>query len=287
MDLIRRRFLDLCSTHQYMGFPAKDMEELHIELSQYMKLDDPKLTDLNKVTLMEMLFYIKVLVSEDIEAEVIYRTLCDQIGENSPRMHVMKGTLLQITEGDKKAVEYLKKLLDEVLEFDTDAVDYLCVSKKLLSIQKPVMSQEAWIREVLSVVEKFPLDGELWWALAAEYQSLGHFDRAAYCLEEILIVSPFAYSVFAQLGEVLYYKGVHSKKIDNDALQEALRNSLRAVELSETCTKGWSFVAVISARLKKRELFELSCRKLEEIEGLPNLQDRKIARHILRCVKYE
>ncbi|AMD22994.1 HHR225Cp [Eremothecium sinecaudum] len=285
MDHIRARFLALCITHQYVTLPADETVQLHKELDNYLKLGDPKLSEVDFMSLCEMLFYLKVLVNDDIEAEVVYRRISDRLGENSPKMHVMKATLLQITEGDLKAVTYLKRLRDEVLEFDTDSADYLFIEKKILAIERATLSQEVYIGKMLSLLEKFPLDGELWWALASEYSSIGQFDKAAYCLEEVIVIAPFAYNVFAKLGEVLYYSATCGKKLNKVVLQEALDNCLRAVELSETCLKAWSFIAVISDKLKKRELSDLSCRKLKEIELTGNPQDIETARFILDSLR--
>ncbi|AET39691.1 Emc2p Ecym_4670 [Eremothecium cymbalariae DBVPG len=284
MDLLKERLLTLSVTHQYVSLPPKEIEHLYTELKHYLNVGDPNLSEVDFMTLTELLFNLAVYMGEDTEAEVIYRTLTDRFGHDSPKLHIMKATLLQITEGDLKAKEYLNKLLNSVLEFDTDSVDYLCVSKKLLAINSYEMHSDRRLAMLIDLLEKFPLDGELWWKLAMEYYSNGHFEEAAYCLEDVLIISPFNYNAFAQLSEILFYKAIRTGKTEEGLLEEALDNALRAVELSETCLKGWALVRKISSLLRKDKLFELSFRKLNEIGECGNPADRKTAKYILKSL---
>ena len=96
---------------------------------------------------------------------------------------------------------------------------------------------------------------------------------------------PFNYVGFAQLAEVMYYKA-ESVRSDNTqrevALKAALNNALRSVELSETCLRGWTLIAVISKRLgTKPLLLDLATKKLQEISNSPNMLDKVTAEFIL------
>ncbi|AEY95690.1 FACR173Wp [Eremothecium gossypii FDAG1] len=285
MQLMRERLLELYNTKQYVVLPPDETVKLQREVTASLNSADPGLNDVDRMALMEMNFYLLVYIGEEIEADVLYRTLVGRIGENSPRMHLMKATLLQVTEGDPAAAKYLKNLLEKQLEYDTDSVDYLQVSKKLIALERPALSTELWMKKLLSLLEKFPLDAELWWTLAMEYYKLGQFDQAIYCFEEVLLISPLAYSAFAQLAEVLYCKAMREKPVSTDVLQEALENALRAVELSSNCLKGWSFVGKISSVLEKPRLLSLALTKLREIESSSNKQHSKTAKYILKSLE--
>ncbi|SCW00138.1 LAFE_0B10286g1_1 [Lachancea fermentati] len=282
MDPVKERFLTIEKTKYYTIASPAEVSSLYGQLKTYLGSGDQALTELEYMSLMRMLFDLTVYIGKDVEAEALYKTFADRLGENSPHLHVMKATLIQINDKDAAAENYLTTLLKDSLEYDTDALDYLLVSKKLLSIRRNSLTKEKFIRQVLDLVDKFPLDAELWWFLAQEYFGLGQFEQASYCLEEVLCIHPFNYVAFGQLGQVLYYKALRDKKTNKTATLEAsLNNFLRSVELSETFLKGWSFIANISKELGKKELLELAKGKLMEIQKSDSQVDSATAKLIL------
>lgn len=284
MDCIREKLLTIQNTCYYVQLSAEEIVTLYKELKAYLGSGDPKLKEIDYISLMDLLFQLSCYMGKDVECEVLYKGLKDRFGENSPRLHLMQATLLQINENDDIVEEYISGLLREVLKFETDSQDYLLMSKKLLSIKRNKLPQETWLRQLLDLVEKFPSDAELWWMCGTEYYSLGQFDRSAYCFEEVLCITPFNYVAFAQLGEVLYYKALRGNRASKDTLKNSLDNFLRSVELSEMFVKGWSFIAKISKELSKNKLLNLARTKLEEIAATGNEQDKATAKLILESL---
>lgn len=276
------------STQLYTQFDTEELQELHDELKLYMKSGDPDLSQSAYLLLMEMLFYVNVYLNRDIDAEVIYNTLRDRFGENSPKLYVMKATLLQINENDQAAIEFIETLTKETLEYDTDSVSYALLQKKLLSITARSHNKEWLLRQLISLVEKFPLDAEIWWFAGKIYFELGQFERAAFCYEEVICIMPFNYVAFGQLAETLYYKALRVDKSQakiRGTLQKSLNNALRSVELSEFYLKGWSFVAIISAKLdNKKQLVNLARTKLQEISNSSNSKNKATADLILKNI---
>lgn len=276
------------TTQLYTQFDAVELQKLHDELKHYMKSGDPDLSQSAYLLLMEMLFYVNVYLSKDIDAEVIYNTLRDRFGENSPKLYVMKATLLQINGNDKAAIEFIENLTEERLEYDTDSMSYVLLQKKLLSITARSHNKEWLLRQLISLLEKFPLDAEIWWFAGEIYFELGQFERAAFCYEEIICIMPFNYVAFGQLAETLYYKALRVDKSQakiRSTLQKSLDNALRSVELSEFYLKGWSFIAIISAKLdNKKQLINLARSKLQEISNSSNSKNKATADLILKNI---
>ncbi|QLL31537.1 hypothetical protein HG536_0B04010 [Torulaspora globosa] len=286
MSARTQRLLTIASTKLYTELDAGELHDLHDELVAYTSSLGSGVSESAQLTLLEMLFYVKVYLSKDVDAQVIYNTLRDRFGEHSPSLYVMKATLLQINEGDQVAIDYIEKLIKESLEYDTDAVSYLLLQKKLLSIKASSHDKEWLLKQVLSLIEKFPLDPELYWFAAKIYTELGQFDRAAYCYEEVLCIMPFNYVAFGQLAESLYYKALKNEKLSTrrrDGLQKALENALRSVELSENYLKGWSFVAMISKKLDGRDkIFKLARSKIQQIADSSNAKNKATANLLLK-----
>lgn len=281
MEILKDRYLTICSTKYYTAAPAHEVASLWDQLKTYLGAGDPTLSELDYMSLTHMLFDLSIYNGKDVEAETLFKTFKDRFGSSSPYLHVMQATLLQVNKGDREAEEFLTKLLKDALEYETDIIDYLLVSKKLLSIRRKSITKEEYLKQLLGLAEKFPVDGELWYAIAQEYASLGQFEQAAYSLEEVLCIAPFNYVAFAQLSEVLYYRALREKKDKDSLLQQSLSNALRSVELSENFVKGWAFVAVTSKELSKAKLLNLSKKKLREIMVGCNDTDKATAKKIL------
>ncbi|CAR24096.1 Emc2p [Lachancea thermotolerans CBS 6340] len=281
MEILKDRYLTICSTKYYTAAPAHEVASLWDQLKTYLGAGDPTLSELDYMSLTHMLFDLSIYNGKDVEAETLFKTFRDRFGSSSPYLHVMQATLLQVNKGDREAEEFLTKLLKDALEYETDIIDYLLVSKKLLSIRRKSITKEEYLKQLLGLAEKFPVDGELWYAIAQEYASLGQFEQAAYSLEEVLCIAPFNYVAFAQLSEALYYRALREKKDKDSLLQQSLSNALRSVELSENFVKGWAFVAVTSKELSKAKLLNLSKKKLREIMVGCNDTDKATAKKIL------
>ncbi|EJT41340.1 EMC2-like protein [Saccharomyces kudriavzevii IFO 1802] len=289
-DLVRDKLLTIMNTKAYTQFNPEQLLTLEHELKVYMKSGDSALTEGNYFFLMEMLFYVLVYRSQDVDAQVIYNTLRDRLGESSYKMVIMKATLLQINGDDKGAIEFLENLLEEDLEYETNFVTYVSIAKKLIAIKasSKSLNQEAILKELMALTDKFPLDTELWWYASEIYFEMGQFEKTRYCLEQVLCITPFNYACFAKLSETLYYEALRSKKqVKAELLGKALNNALRSVELSELYLKGWALVNVISremGRSKQDDLVKLSQSKLKEISKKSNNEDKITAKLILNKI---
>ncbi|EWH17632.1 hypothetical protein P283_J20586 [Saccharomyces cerevisiae P283] len=289
-DLVREKLLTIMNTKAYTQFNPEQLLQLENEMKIYMKSGDSALTEGNYFFLMEMLFYVLVYRNQDVDAQVVYNTLRDRLGENSYKMVIMKVTLLQINGNDKGAIEYLENLLNDDLEYETDFVTYVSIAKKLIAIKTTSknLSQESILKEVVALTDKFPLDAELWWYASEIYFEMGQFEKAHYCLEQVLCITPFNYACFGRLSETLYYEALRSKKQTKiELLEKALKNALRSVELSELYLKGWALVNIISRELgrnKQNDLIKLSASKLKEISAKSNNKDKITAELILNKI---
>lgn len=265
MDLFREKLLTIHKTAAWTVLPPAEIEYAYKEAKFLLASGLNGLNELNYMSVTELLFYLCIVRGSDEEAQSIYQTVKDQFGEDSPRIHLMRATLIQVTESDDAAKEYINKLIKGQLEIATDSEDYVQMKKKLLAIERPSMTKEKWVQELLDLVEKFPLDAELWSLLSKEYEESGNYDQAIYCMEEVIVSIPFNYEAFGQLAYLHYLK--YTKDPSSEAsLQSSLSNALRSVELAEAYVKGWGLVLTTSEKLMKKDLHELATRKLVELQ---------------------
>lgn len=288
LDQVRERMTTIATTKYYVEMHPQELVELQAELNTYLNFRDPKRSSSLELTLWDLLFYVNILLSKDFEAQVIYNKLRDRFGEHSPNLYVMRVTLLEVNRNDKVAMKFINQFLDEVLEFDTDPQAYLNLSKKLISIQNRLPGNDIKdsLKRTLELIEKFPIDPELWWYAGELYLKMDQFDKAAYCFEEIVCIMPFNYISFTKIAETLYLKALSLNKKNNKdfdiILQKALDNALRSVELSELYVKGWSLVALISSKMNEKvKILNVARKNLKHISEISNEKDRITAEYIL------
>jgi len=58
------------------------------------------------------------------------------------------------------------------------------------------------VDSLVGFLDTFPTDAESWSELAALYVSINLYNQAIFCLEEILLILPYAYNIHARIGEI-------------------------------------------------------------------------------------
>lgn len=282
MDLLKNKLLAIHKTGAWAILPPKEIDLAYKETKLLIDAGLNGLDEISYFSMVELLFYLCLVRGEDTEAETLYKTVTDRLGDDSPRIHVMHSMLIQVTQSDDAAKKYIEDLIKNQLEIATDSEDYVQMKKRLLAIERPSMSKEKWVKELLDLVEKFPLDAEIWSLLSQEYQEAGDLRQAIYCMEEVIIGVPFSYEAFGQLAYLHYLKS-QSDSDPEAALQSSLSNALRSVELAEAYVKGWGIVLKTSQKLnKKPELTQLAVRKLQELQqNNDNREITNVSRYLL------
>ncbi|KAH3902528.1 uncharacterized protein SCODWIG_02936 [Saccharomycodes ludwigii] len=305
---LKEKLISIATTGYYAQLDPKQIEETYHELKTYLKFSTG-LTNMEYFQLLDLLLILCLYKGRDTEAEFLYKALCDKFGEDSPFLHYYRSLLHEIGNINNPDVEDttpvekdIENLISTHLEVETDNVDYLLMSKRYLMLKKRGCSIQTWLRLCFGLLEKFPMDAELWYSCALEYFKLELYDQAIYCFEEVVMLTPFNYVALGSLGEALYYKyksnttTITNKNNNNLAetiyvLQEALDRFLKSVELSENYMKSWCFIAIICKEIldlsnndkkysKKRELLDLAKRQLQKTD-IMNESDKTACKLVL------
>ncbi|KAK9465593.1 hypothetical protein V1512DRAFT_265441 [Lipomyces arxii] len=209
--------------------------------------------------LIELEFYLGVLTGHDTAARAALTTLVDRFGMSSARVAVLRGVFIEVSEGPVKALEYL-----------STRPDYeLAATKRRLAILKSTGEKNAFVKELLVLVETFPSDGESWAELAAAYVESGMYAQAVFALHEVLLLFPLAYNVNAIIGETLYEFG--NSLNGSQAVEkyiESVKYFSRSVELCEDYVRGWIGILNVSKKIngeKYQKLNEIAKSELTRI----------------------
>lgn len=98
------------------------------------------------------------------------------------------------------------------------------------------------ISALVDLLDFSPTDAESWAELSDLYLSQSMYSQAIFSLEEVLVITPFAWNVHARMGELLYISATAANNTDGNVLRnlsESLRRFCRSIELCDNYLRGY------------------------------------------------
>lgn len=282
---VEDKLLNIHRLGLYATFTPGQVSSTYALLVNYLNYNLNSISSIKYYDLLELQFYLSLLSNRDVEAKTCLDRIIDKFGDqDSQRTAILKATYLEATLDTKTAIDYLSKRTKNEL---------LCL-KKRVALSKRTTSQADYIKALNGYLNITPLDTEVWYELAETYYEIGHYEKAVYALQEILIILPFAYNIFARVGEIEH--AIFKRDGDVETLVSSIKHFLRSVELSANYVRGWSGVYITSkelsgldakklkgAKINHTKLREVSATKLKDIITTKgsNSDDLKAAQQII------
>lgn len=98
------------------------------------------------------------------------------------------------------------------------------------------------IAALVDLLDFSPTDAESWAELSDLYLSQNLYSQAIFSLEEVLLITPFAWNVHARMGELLYISATAANSADGNVLKtlsESMRRFCRSIELCDNYLRGY------------------------------------------------
>lgn len=288
---MKEKLLKVNQQGSYASFSSEQTIENFTQLSAFLAANYNDLPEIEYFELIELQFKLALLVGNDEVAKTCLDRLIDKFGHlDTPRITVLKADyMLANSEDFKQVIEYLDKKLAES--------DDLLVLKKKTALTKHVATTEEYIDNLKHYLDINPTDVETWYELSEVYYSVKHFDKAIFCLEEVLVVIPNAYNVFSRIGELNYLLFKQAAKKDAETLVKSVKNFSRSVELCGNHVEGWSGLCVVLQELlaldklksksQYEELLSVSKSQLQTVIDEKRCSEVNLARgkEILQSIK--
>lgn len=242
-------YLSILSLGVFATYSPDQLDRLHSSLTPLLEqnLPLPVLFDLRCLH-----FYVLLLSNRDNEARAGLDRIHDQFGAaKSQRISILRLMLAEATGDRKGAITALGTKKDE-----------LRTSRRLATLARRRADGSDTLPDYLRALNHYldlqPADTLAWAELGHQYHGAGHYDKAVFCFQEVLMAQPLAYNVLCDVGTSHYYHVLQQqqtkqarKKEELLAHMERLRSArdafLRAAELSATYTRAWVGVLVVTA----------------------------------------
>lgn len=249
--LAKQRYLAILSSGVFATFSPEKLATLHQEVGDYLNAHSGRLDLTDQFDLYELQFYLALLTNHDVEAKSYLDRINDQFaGKLSQKIMILR-LMYHEARGDMKAA----------VNALGDNADELRASRRLATFSRTKLdgspNVEEYIKNLNYYLNLQPSDSLAWAELGDQYHKVGHYDKAVFCFNEVLLQEPNAYNIFYKVGLNLYYQFLQEYQEKNDkkdkllasmAVLENSRNAfLRSVEISGTYVKSWVGIYVVSS----------------------------------------
>lgn len=183
---------------------------------------------------------------DEQSAGLCLERLTERFGAGNERLMALRGLFQEAIAVDDAA---LKQVLEEYERILKDDPANMPVSKRRIALLKSMKKTIEAITALNQFLDSSPTDAEAWAELSDLYLSQGMYQQAIFALEEVLLITPYAWNIHARLGEVLYMTAMAGDAAAERYLAESLRRFCRSIELCDDYLRGYYGLKLTSARL--------------------------------------
>ncbi|VEU19648.1 DEKNAAC100091 [Brettanomyces naardenensis] len=291
---VRQQLLNYSLSRRHLSLPPEHLASLYEVCTQFVgspsnfgQLDK---IEQNSVLLLQL--QLSLLTCHDIEAKAILEKLTDLVNDDrlvsseSQWLIYWRSVYLQcqsengnIEKGDLPTdpiFEYLNQASAKFIKDSNRRIgtslgatgdparlrspeDLYMLKKRKAALFSYGKDNRKYAEKLLELIDLRPLDLENWCELAEVYLASGELEKCHCCYLEVLIGVPFAYNIWARLGEVCLLldrvarDGGNGKKGSSrdsgEQLKNAVRHFSRSIELCDMYARGWSGLYVALKRL--------------------------------------
>ncbi|CAN3365981.1 ER membrane protein complex subunit 2 [Diutina catenulata] len=242
----KHRLLSVAQTGVYVDYTPEQTANALREVVPFVKNHADVLDNIELFELLELQFWLDIFASRDVDAKLVLDRMADQFDASTSQ----RLTLLQSVYAEAQGKP------DEAQAILGKDADRLRLARRLCTFSRE--DPEAYIHALTTYLQTSPSDLVAWSELASTYHTVGHYDKAVFCYQEILLQEPQAYPFFYRVGLNYYYQFLQEKEklkpaVAVQLLQDALNHFLRSVELFNDYDNGWDGVeTLVSLKLDKK-----------------------------------
>ncbi|KAF2142112.1 uncharacterized protein K452DRAFT_249923 [Aplosporella prunicola CBS 121167] len=197
----------------------------------------------------ENLLVLCIRTGDDRSARQCLERLTERFGETNQRVQALKFLYESAVAEDDKALEGVLKELETALKADDTS---LPLRKRKVAILRSMGRTPDAIAALVELLDFSPTDAESWAELSDLYLSQNMHAQAIFSLEELLLITPFAWNVHARMGELLYLSTLAGNASEGNALRglsESMRRFCRSIELCDNYLRGYYGLKLTTKKL--------------------------------------
>ncbi|CAK4029482.1 TPR repeat oca3 [Lecanosticta acicola] len=189
-----------------------------------------------------------IRTGDDESAYLYLEELTDRFGQANERVTALRGLYVEATAKTDDELRAVMTHYESILKEDPTVFS---IRKRRAALLRSMNKIPDAITALTNLLDTSPTDAEAWSELADIYMTQGLYEQAVFCLEEVLLITPNAWTMHAKLGEVLYLqaKAGEAGPEQLKGLSETMRRFCRSLELCDDYLRGYYGLKLTTNRL--------------------------------------
>lgn len=183
---------------------------------------------------------------DEKSAHTSLQRLIDRFGADNERVMALAGLYKEAVSRDDGELYSILEEYDSILLQDPTNMP---VFKRRITLLTSLGKSADAISSLIKFLDSSPNDTEAWAELSDLYVTQGMYPQAIFALEELLLVTPYAWNIHARLGEVLYISGSLAKIGMEKLMIDSLQRFCRSIELCDNYLRGYYGLKIVTDRL--------------------------------------
>lgn len=197
-------------------------------------------------TVNENLFYAALRTGNEVSARAVLARLEDRFGEHNERIITLRAIYHEATAQSDRDLEKVFDGYEKILKEDPTNMS---IRKRRVAVLKALGRTHDALSALTVLLQNSPTDVEAWAEASELYASQQAWGQAIYCAEEVLLVTPNAWSAHAHVATLHYLTTASSNPSSLSALSLSLKHFCRSIELNDSYLRGYYGLKLVSTKL--------------------------------------
>ncbi|KNG49028.1 tetratricopeptide repeat domain-containing protein [Stemphylium lycopersici] len=197
-------------------------------------------------TVHENLFLSTLRTGDEKAALQILQRLESRFGDQNERIITLRGIY---NEATSKSDADLEKVFDAYEKILRDDPTNMSIRKRRVAVLKALGRTNDAITAVTVLLQNSPTDAEAWAEASELYASTGAWGQAIFCAEEVLLITPNAWTAHAHIATLHYLSTASNNPPNFSSFALALKHFCRSVELNDSYLRGYYGLKLLTSKL--------------------------------------
>ncbi|KAI4928717.1 hypothetical protein J4E85_005335 [Alternaria conjuncta] len=197
-------------------------------------------------TIHENLFLSTLRTGDENAALSILQRLEARFGDHNERIITLRGIYNEATARSDAELEKVFEAYEKILRDDPTNMS---IRKRRVAVLKALGRTADAITAVAVLLKNSPTDSEAWAEASELYASQAAWGQAIYCAEEVLLITPNAWSAHAHIATLHYLSTASNNPPSLSSLALSLKHFCRSVELNDAYLRGYYGLKLLTTKL--------------------------------------
>lgn len=203
----------------------------------------------------EKLFYMALELKLVDKAEELLIEFKNKFGSSETKIQRMEASFNELNNNFGKSIETFKKLIKANQDDRTSLKKYLA----LIKIKFNLTNIKEYVEYLNDYLKIYMDDVDIWFELSDIYLLTSNYNKAIFCLEEVLLHHPNNYMIYTKIGDIL------SSFNNTDSTLNSIKYYSQSINIKPNLKAFWGLFYALNIMLKYNKTLDEKQEKLMKI----------------------